>query len=103
MTDNVIDFPNAEAPDIWGPEVRGHKLLLEGRAIPNIRILKSPRGVEAILDGRFSYEFPDEWAYLALHFAANAMAIGAGYPFLGADTKDQPFAPRCMEIDMGND
>jgi hypothetical protein len=101
VTDNVIDFPGSAAPDMFGPKISGHTLIVDGRAIPKFRILRSPRGVEFILDGRWSYEFPEDWAYLAASMAANAMAIGAGYAFLGSDSREQPFAPQVMQIDLG--
>jgi hypothetical protein len=100
MDDNVVDFPGSIAPDMFGAEATGSALIVEGRKIPGIRILKTARGAEFILDDRFSYEFDEAWAYLAAHMAANAMAIGAGYAFLGSETKDRPFAPQCVQIGL---
>lgn len=61
--------------------------------------------VEFVLDGRMSFEFPKEWAYLAASFAAHAMAVGAGFSHLGAEDKNRPFAPEvkalAFEVDTG--
>jgi len=101
MNDNVTQLPPQEGPpDIFGPERQGCDLIIEGRRIPNIHIHDRGDSIEFVLDGRLSYEFPKDWAYLAAHMAANAMAIGAGYAHLGGETKDRHFAAPCMRIDF---
>lgn len=100
---SVAQFPKIERgpPDMRGPERMGCDVILDERVIPNLHMHDRGDTIEFILDGRLAYEFPKEWAYLAAAFAANAMAIGAGYPFLGAETRDRPFAPKCYRIDLG--
>jgi hypothetical protein len=99
MDNDVVDFPTREGPpDMRGPDRSGCGVIIEGRLIPKLHMYDRGDTIEFILDGRFSYEFPKELAWLAGSFAANAMAIGSGYPFLGAESKSQPFAPQCQEI-----
>jgi hypothetical protein len=41
---------------------------------------------------------PAELAFQVAHFAATAMAIGAGYSHIGAETRERPFAARMLAI-----
>lgn len=96
---NVVELPRQDPPDMQGPYRMGCHVVIDGRSIPNLHMHDTGDTVEFILDNRLAFEFPKEWAYLAAAFAANAMAIGAGYPFLGAETKDRPFASKCVALD----
>lgn len=87
-----------EVPSIVGSYNENYSVVVEGRAIPRMRCLEHESHIEIILDGRFSYSFPKDIAYLAASFAAQALAIGMGYSHIGADNKDQPFAPQVMRI-----
>lgn len=99
MDDNVVSFPPQEGPpDMAGPVRSGCSVIIENRKIPNLHMYDRGDVIEFVLDGRLGYEFPKAAAYDAAHMAATAMAIGQGYPFLGAESKSRPFAPQCMEI-----
>lgn len=100
---NIIDFPKQDLPDIKGPERTGNSVIIDGRCVPKMHMHDRGETVDFILDGRLSFEFPKDMAYLAASFAANAMAIGAGYTFLGSETKDHPFAPQCFQIDLSDE
>jgi hypothetical protein len=98
---NVVEFPERQTPpDMRGPERGGCDVIIGGLLVPRMHMYDKGETIDMILDGRFSYEFPKEWAYLAADFAANAMAIGAGYSFLGAETKDRPFASKVWKIEF---
>lgn len=99
MSDNIIDFPKPEIPNIVGAEVRYNKVFVDGHVIPRMGCRENEDNIEIILDGRWCYIFPKEIAYLAADLAANAMAIGAGYSHLGAESKSHPFAPKIMMLD----
>ena len=102
---DVIQFPekaNDVVPEMIGPQAVGNSVVIDGRIIPNMMCIDRGKEIEFILDSRFSYTFPRELSYLAAAFAAQAMAIGAGYPFLGAESREMPFAPKIMHIDNGN-
>lgn len=102
--ETVVQFPEREGPpDLKGPIRQGCAVIVDGRAIPDMHMHEHGDTVDFILDERLSFEFPKEIAYQAAAFAANAMAIGAGYSFLGAETKDRPFAPQCFGIVLGDD
>lgn len=75
-------------------------LCIEGKKIPKMLGRETEQGCEILLDGRWIYIFDSiQTAYSACSMAANALAIGQGYAWLGADSKTQPFAPTIMTID----
>lgn len=96
MSDNVHQFPREEAPSIVGTERTGNAVVVDGYVIPRMHCYDRGDEIEIIIDGRFSYQFPKEWAYLAASMAAQAMAIGEGYSYKGASEKGRPFAPKLV-------
>lgn len=107
MDDNVVNLGadeklRQEADEyyrsLFGPKRAGFDLFVEGRCIPKITICEEGDEVCFVLDGRFGFNFPKDWAGQAAAFAANAMAIGAGYAHLSSESKERPFAPQVMEI-----
>lgn len=109
MTDNVINLGADEklreqneqlVNGLFGPTCTAASLIVEGRVIPNITIHRDGGEVVFVLDQRLGFGFPKEWAYQAACLAANAMAIGAGYTYLGGETKERAFAPRCFGIEL---
>lgn len=94
MSDNVKSL--REPNSIIGAYSADNSVVIDGHAIPKIRCIEQGDHIEFILDRRFGFIFPKEWAYLAASFAAQAMAIGAGYSNLGAKDKNHPFAPQVM-------
>lgn len=96
---DILEFPKREGPpDMRGPVRQGCSVIIDGRLVPNMHMHDMGDEIDLILDGRLSFPFPRELAYQAASFAANAMAIGAGYAYLGSETKDRPFAPECHGI-----
>lgn len=83
MSDNVVQLPGTDVVgDMLGPKFSGHSVIIDGRLIPDLHAYDRGESIEFVLDGRLAFEFPREWAFLAAAFAANAMAIGAGFPSL---------------------
>lgn len=72
-----------------------HRVVIEGRLIPNMTATKNATKTMLRIDDRFSLSVPNEMAYQVAHFAATAMAIGAGYTHIGGTSRDQPFAKQC--------
>lgn len=105
MTDEtVVQFPEREGPpDLNGPIRQGCHVIVNGRMIPNLHMYEDGDETVFVLDSRLAFGFPKEIAHQAAAFAANAMAIGAGYSYLGAETKDRPFAPQCFGIELPSD
>lgn len=96
---DVLDFPEPGSRVVdLGPERRGRAVWVDGHVIPNLHAHDRGEMVEFVLDERFSFEFPREWSKLVAAAMAQAMAIGAGYPHLGAKSKDRPFAPEVKFI-----
>lgn len=93
MSKNVVDFPKHEAPSLFGPQLTGSSLIVDGRLVPHFHIHDMGDKVQFILDGRLAFDVPKDCAHVAATMAANAMAIGAGYSHLGANDRDNPFAP----------
>lgn len=69
-------------------------VIVDGREIPRLTMRERGDNIELTVDHRFSVDFPRDIAPQAAWLIAQALAIGAGYPWLGAQTKDRPFAPQ---------
>lgn len=76
------------------------QVVIDGRAIPNMTARRTGDQVVISLDNRLTIAVPADIAYQVAAFAANAMAIGAGYSHLGAETRERPFAPRAAKLDV---
>lgn len=98
MTDNIADFPKAASEGWHFPYHEADRVIIEGREIPRLRAINDGDEVSLILDGRFSINVPQAYGSRVAWLVANALAIGAGYPFLGATSKEQPFAPVCTGL-----
>ena len=104
MTDNVIQLPDGShlVEQMRGVQLSGNSVVIEGRVVPKLTMHETDTEVEFVLDGRLAWGFPKHLAHHAASFAANAMAIGAGFPCFTADHKCEAFAPRVMFIDLEN-
>lgn len=98
-TDNVTRLPSRPepAPLLVGP-FKSWAVQVEGRIVPRLTGYHDGDKIALMVDGRFSASFAPDDARQAAWLIAQALAIGAGYPWLGAETKDQPFAPLSMEV-----
>jgi hypothetical protein len=100
--DNVTHLPDPPKRPDWivGP-FEEWRVIIDGRMIPRLNARRlSSGGVSLLLDKRFILDIPDEGlAYQVASFVANALAIGEGYPWSGAETKSQPFAPQAHALD----
>ena len=67
-------FSGSPADDLVGPAVVGNKVIVDGRVIPRMLCRDLGERIEFIVDGRFSFTFPREWAYLAASMAAEVGA-----------------------------
>lgn len=101
----IVDFPSKTDKTVTmkGPELTGHSVIVDGRVIPRLRMHDLGDNIELVLDNRFGITIPRDYAYQVAWGLANALAIGEGYPFLGAESKDRPFAPECFEITLDGD
>lgn len=83
------DFLHTPDNPMW------HKVVIDGKLIPRMRSRERDDGhYEVLLDDRWVYIFSNKNdCFFALSMAANCLAIGEGYKFLGADDKNHPFAP----------
>lgn len=99
MTDsNITPLHPDPVETLKGKFRDGWSVVVEGRQIPRLVLRDHGDHVSFSLDGRFRLDVPRELAHPVASFVANAMAIGAGYPWFGADTKDRPFAPRLTQL-----
>lgn len=78
-----------------GPFPAEHRVVVEGREIPNLAAYPSEDGstVRLLLDRRFGIDGTPEEVAKWVHFVANAMAVAGGWAWLGADKKYEQFAP----------
>lgn len=100
--DNVTPFPAKPLTLQFIGPFHEWRVSFDGRMIPLLSGKQTPDGrVHLCLDHRFGAEFSThEDAHQAVYLIANAMAIGAGYPSMYAETKDRPFAPQGFGIDI---
>ncbi len=93
---DVTEFPTPpkkeKAEWLIGP-FEEYRVMVQGRVIPKLTAYKDGDKVGLVVDQRFSASFSEDQAWQVAWLLANALAIGAGYPHLGAESKDQPFAP----------
>lgn len=103
MTDDVVKFPdraNAKPPDLLIGPFEEWRVVVQGRCIPHLTGRREPDGIWLTVDHRLAAgPFTEEAAYQAASLAANAMAVATGYSHAGAESKDQPFAPRVNQLD----
>lgn len=74
------------------------RVVVEGHVIPRLTGFHDGDKIALVVDGRFSASFEPEDAHQAAWLIAQALAIGEGYAWLGATSKDQPFAPIAGEL-----
>jgi hypothetical protein len=100
MTENVVDFPDPpKRPDLLIGPFTEHRVVVEGRLMPLMTGFREGGKIWLVVDRRFACgPFDEEQAHQAAMLAGQAMAVTAGYPHLGATSKDQPFAPTCSEL-----
>lgn len=82
-----------------GPQTYGNAVIVDGRLVPDLTMVDHGELIEFCLDNRMSWEFPREIAAHVASFAANTMAIGAGFPCFHAEQKPAHFATPCSRID----
>lgn len=100
MSDNILVFPEKtkESEDFLVGPFEEYRVVIEGRKIPRLTGRRTDEGVNLIVDGRFCVLVPDDIAQSVAWLVAQALAVGSGYSYLGAEIKDQCFAPQCMRI-----
>src|SRR5580693_4651270 len=98
MEDNVTKFPDpSPQPDLLIGPFEERRVMVDGRIMPLLTGFTEGDKVWLVVDHRFGCgPFGMEEARQAARLAGQAMAVTAGYPHLGADSKQQPFAPQGM-------
>lgn len=97
--DNVTEFPAPAAqPEFLFAYHEMDRVQIEGRIIPHLTGSRNGDMVTLCVDRRFNVDFPADIARQAAWLIAQALAVGAGYPHLGATSKDMPFAPIATEL-----
>ena len=95
---DVVDLRNEPPEWIIGPfEV--NRVMIDGRVIPGMAASRESDGrITLLLDNRFALTVPADLAFQVAHFAATAIAIGAGYSHIGGESRDRPFAPMGAQL-----
>lgn len=83
------------------PRAPIHEVSVDGRIIPRLECRRDGEIITFVLDRRFAIDVPHTLAIPFAYFVANALAIGAGYPWCGAESRDMPFAPKAMCVTGG--
>lgn len=97
---NVIELKRDELPPLLIGPFQEWRVVVDGRLIPKLTAHYENNGETIFLtiDHRFGSGFPKDRARDVAWLIGQAMAIGAGYSSMLADSKDQPFAPVAMEL-----
>lgn len=99
---DVLQFPDApKQPSLLVGPFQEWRVVVEGRAIPRLTGFHDGDKIAMVVDGRWSASFSEADARQVAWLIANATAVAEGYPWLGAESKGQPFAPLCSEISLG--
>jgi hypothetical protein len=99
MAAEIAQFPAPPSqPDLLVGPFQERRVQVEGRVIPRLTGFHDGDKIALVVDHRFSASFAPDDARQAAWLIAQALAIGEGYAWLGADSKDQPFAPKAMQI-----
>jgi len=101
--DNVTALPKREQPPqpdfLVGP-LGSYHVVVDGRVMPLLSGFREGDKYWLVVDRRFACgPFGEEEARQAARLAGQAMAVTAGYPHLGAESKQHPFAPIGSAID----
>lgn len=102
---DVLNFPEPpKRPSLLIGPFEEHRVIVDGRLMPLLTGFREGDKIWLVVDGRFICgPFGEEEAHQAAILAGQAMAVTAGYPHLGAASKDQPFAPLCSELSTKTD
>lgn len=97
---NIVQYPTTDQriEAMRGVRRSGYTVIVDGREIPRLTMYEVGDQIALCLDNRMAVDFPREIAPQAARIIANALAIGAGYPHLGAMSKDKPFAPAVVML-----
>lgn len=101
--DNTIKFPKRKkgksSVEFIGPFQETWAVIVEGYKIPRLSAIVMKSGnILITLDERFMVEATPEEAEKWLWIVANALAIGEGYPWYGATSKERPFASKMIDL-----
>lgn len=101
--DNVTDFPAPpRQPDLLVGPFENWVVVVDGKQLPHLSGYREGDKYWLVVDHRFGCgPFSEEDARQAARLAGQAMAVISGYPHLGADSKDMPFAPTIGQMTLG--
>jgi len=99
---SVIDFPTEppSAPGDFLFKTEYWECVIEGRVIPKLTGWEMDDGTIALcVDRRFTVAVQADRAKDVAWLLACALAVGAGYSNIHAESKERPFAPKLMRLD----
>lgn len=101
----VVEFPDHKQPDLLVGPFHVYRVQVEGRIIPRLTGYPEKQngvdGIMLVVDGRLGTWVEKSRAHDIAWLVANALAVGAGYSHLGAESKERQFAPFAGKIDIG--
>lgn len=96
----VENFPAKTRPSLLVGPFHEHRVVVDGRFVPNLTGHQSNGNVTLVVDHRFGIDVPEDIAPQVAWLVAQAMAVCSGYPHFSADSKDAPFAAKAMEVSL---
>lgn len=101
MTDNIVNLPAEPIEELLVGPFKNYRVQVEGRIIPRLtgyrEKMNGVDGVFLVVDGRFGTWVEESRARAVAWLVAQALAVGEGYAYLGAEDKIRPFAPLCVD------
>lgn len=95
---NVTQLPGTQTLNPVGAARFGNHVIVEGRKIPRLAIVKTDVGFDLYLDDRYCIEVKAGDITQVTWMVAHAIAIGAGYMSISGKKHGVPFAPEVVEI-----
>ena len=100
MSDNVVQLPpKDEPPELLVGPFHIWRVKVDGRIIPHLTGFHDGDKICLVVDNRFGASFSREDAHQVAWLIAQALAIGEGFPHLGAESKERPFAPMGFSVE----
>ena len=97
---DITQLPGTERLNPVGPARFGNSVIVDGRRIPHMAIVEKTDAYELFLDDRFCISVKPDFIHEVTWMVAQALAIGAGYKWIGGEKHGVPFAPQVAELKL---
>ena len=96
---SITQMPGTERYDPVGASRFGNRVIVDGRVVPHLTLVVKDGGYDLFLDDRFAIFVATDDAAQVFWMVANALAVGAGYKWIGEERHGVPFAPEVVKVE----